>query len=191
MSTPDEIRGDIERTRAELGQDVDALADKVSPGKIAERQGRKVRHAFTGLKDRVMGVADDAAHGAQEAVSSAGEAVADAPRRIRSTTQGSPMAVGLIAFGVGLLAASLIPASKAEGELAEKVKEAAEPLMGEVADVVEESAEHLREPASQATEAVRERAAEAVETVKTEGSEAMSDLSPDDGGDGRGPQSRS
>ena len=54
MSNPDEIRADIERTRAELGQDVDALADKVTPSKIAERQTRKVRRALTSVKDRVM-----------------------------------------------------------------------------------------------------------------------------------------
>ena len=35
---PDAIREDIERTRRELGQDVDALSDKVNPGKIAQRQ---------------------------------------------------------------------------------------------------------------------------------------------------------
>ena len=35
MSNPDDLRRDIERTRMELGQDVDALADKVTPSKIA------------------------------------------------------------------------------------------------------------------------------------------------------------
>lgn len=188
MSTPEEIRGDIERTRTELGQDVDALADKVNPGKIAERQGRKMRHAFTSIKDRVMGVASDATHSAQEALSDAGDAVVDAPRQLRSTTQGSPMAVGLIAFGVGLLAAALIPASKVEGQLAEKVKDAAEPLMGEVADVVGDSAEHLREPAAEAAEAVKERAAEAVDTVRAEGAGAMGDRGGGEAGDA-GPRS--
>ena len=66
MSNPEEIREDIERTRADLGQDVDALADKVSPNKIAERQGRKVRNAVTSLKDRVMGAASDATDGGLE-----------------------------------------------------------------------------------------------------------------------------
>ncbi len=43
--TPMRSADDIERTRVELGQDVDALADKVTPSKIAERQTRKVRRA--------------------------------------------------------------------------------------------------------------------------------------------------
>ena len=175
MSNPDEIRADIERTHAELGQDVDALADKVSPTKIAERQGRKVRNAFTSLKDRVMGVASDATNG-HDALSNVGSAVADAPHQLASSTRGNPMAVGLIAFGVGLLAASLIPASKAEQRVAEKAKDAAEPFVDEVKDAVQESAENLREPAKDAVDSVKDRAAEAVDVVKEEGASAVDDV---------------
>ena len=111
---PDAIRADIERTRRELGQDVDALSDKVNPGKIAQRQTDKVRHAATRMKDRLFGSASDVTDSTQSAVGHAGEAIADAPKRVASATQGNPVALGLIAFGAGLLAASLIPASKAE-----------------------------------------------------------------------------
>ena len=46
MSTdPDQIRDDIERTRAELSSDVDALTDKVSPTQAAQRQADRVRSA--------------------------------------------------------------------------------------------------------------------------------------------------
>ena len=152
MSDPDEIRSDIERTRRELGQDVDALADKVNPAKAAQRQTDKVRRAATRLKDRVMGTASDVVDSTQDAVGHAGEAVADAPRKVASATQGNPIAVGLIAFGVGLLAASLIPASRAEQQAAEKVKDAAAPLVDEAKDVAMESADHLREPAKEAAE---------------------------------------
>ena len=176
MSNPDEIREDIERTRADLGQDVDALADKVSPNKIAERQGRKVRNAFTSLKDRVMGAASDATDGAHDALSHAGSAAGDAPHKLASGTRGNPMAVGLIAFGVGLLAASLIPTSKPEQRVAEKAKDAAEPLVDEVKDAVQESAEHLREPAKDAVDAVKDRATDAVDAVKAEGSSAVDDV---------------
>ena len=41
--SPDAIRADIEQTRRELGSDVDALADKVSPSKIVDRQTDKVK----------------------------------------------------------------------------------------------------------------------------------------------------
>ncbi len=176
---PDEIRNDIERTRRELGQDVDALADKVNPGKAAQRQTEKVRRAATRLKDRVMGTASDVVDDAQSAVGHAGEVVADAPHRVATATQGNPVAVGLIAFGVGLLAASLIPASKPEQEAAEKVKDAAAPVVEKAKDVAMESADHLREPAREAGEAVKERAAEAVDAVKAEGQDAASQVQAD------------
>lgn len=176
---PDQIRNDIERTRRELGQDVDALADKVNPGKIAGRQTDKVKRAASRLKDRVMGSASDAAHSTQGAVGHAGEAVAEAPRRVAAAAQGNPVAVGLIAFGVGLLAASLIPASRMEQDAAEKVKDAAAPLVDEVKDVAKESADHLREPANDAAEAVKERAKEGVDTVKAEGQDAASQVQSD------------
>ena len=173
---PDEIRDDIERTRAELGQDVDALADKVTPSKIAERQTRKMRRTLTSVKDRVMGVASDVTDSAHDAMEHAGDAVADAPQKVASTTRGNPIAVGLIAFGVGWLAASLIPASKAEQRAAEQAKDAAAPLIDEAKDVAAEAADHLREPARDAVDAVKERAAEAVETVRDEGETAAAQV---------------
>ena len=39
---PDEIRADIERTRAALSSDVDDLAESVKPKNVAERQVGKV-----------------------------------------------------------------------------------------------------------------------------------------------------
>ena len=179
MSNPDEIRADIERTRAELGQDVDALADKVTPSKIAERQTRKVRRALTSVKDRVMGVASDVGDTAHDAADHVGDAVADAPHKVASTTRGNPIAVGLIAFGVGWLAASLVPPSKVERQAADQAKDAAAPLVDEVKDVAMESADHLREPAKEAAEAVTERAKEGVETVKEEGQDAASQVQTD------------
>jgi len=183
MSNPDEIRDDIERTRANLGQDVDALADKVNPSKIVDRKTRRVRQGFTTLRERVMGAADDAGGTAHDAMSHvgdaahhAGEAVKDAPHKAASTTRGNPVAVGLIAFGVGWLAASLIPTTRAEQQAAEKAKEAAAPLVDQVKDVAQETAEHLKEPAKEAAEAVKERAAEAVHTVADEGKSAAADV---------------
>ena len=54
-SDPDQIRRDIERTQAALSDDVDALTEKVSPGKIVERRVDQVRSTATRWKDKVMG----------------------------------------------------------------------------------------------------------------------------------------
>ena len=58
-SDPDEIRSNIERTQQNLSADVDALAQKVSPPRIVERQVQRTRSTMTNLKDRIMGSAGD------------------------------------------------------------------------------------------------------------------------------------
>src|SRR3954463_16223334 len=135
---PEVIRANIEVTRQELSSDVDALADKVTPSKIVERQTDKVKGRFNSVKDRVMGSASDAkssvmgsasdakhrvaggasdvTEGAKDALGNAAHAVGDAPRAVVDKAQGNPLAVGLIAFGVGWLGPSPIPArGKGEG----------------------------------------------------------------------------
>src|SRR5207344_2709912 len=42
---PDEIRADIQRTRAALSDDVDELAESVKPKNVAQRQVGKVKEA--------------------------------------------------------------------------------------------------------------------------------------------------
>ena len=79
---PDEIRADIERTRAALSDDVDDLAESVKPKNVAGRQVGKVKEAASNLKDRVMGPDDDDYSGSTvgtvtDKASSAKEAVAD------------------------------------------------------------------------------------------------------------------
>ena len=169
MSTsPDAIRADIEQTRRELGGDVDALADKVTPSKIVDRQKDKVRGAFGSLRNRIMGAADDAG----SAMSDAGSSVGDVKDRVVAKAEGNPIAVGLIAFGAGLLVASLIPASQREKDLAEDVKEQAQPLVDNLKDAASEAGRNLKEPAQNAATAVKDAATDAAGTVKEEARDA-------------------
>ncbi|MCR2793172.1 DUF3618 domain-containing protein [Microbacterium sp. zg.Y625] len=174
--SPDQIRADIERTREELGGDVDALADKVTPSKIVDRQKDKVRSAVGSVRERIMGAADDAGSAVSGAGSSALGQVGDAKDRFVAKAEGNPLAVGLIAFGAGLLAASLVPASSREKQMASDVKDAAQPLMDEAGNVAKEMGEHLKEPAQEAATAVKDAASESVETVKAETQSAASDV---------------
>lgn len=113
--TPEEIRAEIERTRNNLGSDVDALADKVTPSKIVQRQTDKVKNAFGSVKDTVMGSAHDASGSVSGAASSAGDAVSGVAQAGVQKAKGNPLAVGLIAFGVGWLAASRAREREGEG----------------------------------------------------------------------------
>ena len=58
-SNPDEIRADIERTRAELSRNVDTLGDTVNPKNIATRQVDRVKDRARDLRDSIMGSPDD------------------------------------------------------------------------------------------------------------------------------------
>lgn len=176
---PDVIRADIEATRARLGTNVDAVADKVTPSHIVQRQTDKVKDAVFGVKDKVMGVADHASGNLSHAGSSlsdAGAAIGEAPSQLKNKAQGNPLAAGIIAFGAGLLISSLIPASEKEREAADALKSAAEPLTTELTDAAKEVAGGLKEPAQEAFENVKSTATEATEHVKAEGQDAASDI---------------
>ncbi len=170
---PDQIREQIERTRADLSSNVNTLADTVNPAHAAKRQVSKVRGAVFGVKDTVMGSATDAGDKLSSAHSSVSDAVSEAPDQVRSRTAGNPLAAGLIAFGIGWLAGSLLPASAPEQQAANKVKNAAAPVLGDAATDV---AEHLKEPAQQAAESVKDTAVEAAATIKDEGASAAHDV---------------
>lgn len=170
---PDQIREQIERTRAGLSQDVNALADSVNPASVAKRQTAKVRGAVFGVKDRVMGSASDAGASLSSAQSTLTETVTSAPAQVQARTAGNPLAAGLVAFGVGWLVSSLLPATAAEQRAAAKVKETAAPMLS---DAAKEVADHLKEPAQQAVESVKGTAAEAAGTVREESTSAAQDV---------------
>ncbi len=177
---PEEIRAEIERTRASISENVDAIGETVSPANVVARQKEKARDAVTSLKDKVMGSADDSSDqgpsrlrlaGEQlgEATSSVGASVQQAPQAVRQRAQGNPLAAGLIAFGVGWLAASLLPSSQRERDLAEQARVKAEPLVAEVKRSASDIVEELKPAAQTAADEVKAAAAEGVQAVKAEG----------------------
>ena len=184
---PDAIRADIEATRERLGTNVDAVADKVTPSHIVHRQTDKVKDAVFGVKEKIMGAADDATarmhtgmhartDSAGNALTEAGAAIGDAPHQVKAKTQGNPLAAGLVAFGAGMLLSSLIPASEKEREAAEALKTAAEPVTTELTEAAKDMAQGMKEPAQEAMENVKATAADAAEHVKAEGQGAAADV---------------
>jgi ElaB/YqjD/DUF883 family membrane-anchored ribosome-binding protein len=203
MSTdPDQIRREIEATRNSLSTDVDALAYKVSPGRIVDDRKQRARSALQNVRDKVMGTASDYGHStshaahsvadraasaastvnerAHSAASTVGDAAQRAPQVLREKSEGNPLAAGLIAFGVGMLVSSLIPASRREQQVATQVKDRAGEHAGVVkeklGEVANEMKEELREPARQATESVRSTAQDAAQTVRDDTRSAAQDV---------------
>jgi hypothetical protein len=173
---PEQIRREIERTRTELSENVNALGDKVNPGSIAKRQVGRVRCAAASVKDAVLGSASDAADTGQRVAGSIGDTVSDAPTAVARKAQGSPIAAGLIAFGAGLLVSSMLPASRAEQQAAQAVKDTAQPLVDDLTDTAKEIAGNLQEPAQQALEEVKAIATDSTATVRDEAASAAADV---------------
>ncbi len=154
----DRVRHEIETTRHELARDVDRLAERVSPGRNLRRRMEGIKGGMRSVKDRIIGVSESAAATVGDAASDVGATVKDAasdvgatvkdaasdvggtvkdvaagvaqtPKQLARATQGNPVAVGLIAFGGGLLAATLVPETEAERRAAKQLAENMAPLV--------------------------------------------------------------
>jgi gas vesicle protein len=201
-SDPDVIRRQIEDTRRELSYDVDALNEKVNPARVVDRRVTAAKGRFTSVKEKVMGsahdttssaqgMASDAAGSVQDAASSAAGTVQDAassavgavqqaPDAVVRQTQGNPLAAGLIAFGVGWLVSSLLPASEKERQLAQQaesaVREHKDTLLEPAKQAAQEIGDQLKPAAQDAVESVKSTAQDAAATVKDEGQSAVQDV---------------
>lgn len=86
------------------------------------------------------------------------------PQLVGQQTQGNPVAAGLIAFGVGLLGASLIPVSdvgrRAGQRLTEHGGELIEPVRRPLAESARQLKDDLSGSVTDAAQQVKQRAAE-------------------------------
>lgn len=175
-SNPDEIRAEIERTRAVLSTNVDTLAYEADPRTMAKRKVGAVTGRVSTLRDRVMGSAQDTADSVSNTQDTAVSAVQGAPAAAKRTTQGNPWGAGLVAFGVGLAVAAAFPATQKEQDTAVAVKDKAQPLQQELTQVAKATATNLQDPAQQAAQTVRDAATDAAGTVQDETTSAAHDV---------------
>lgn len=168
---PDMIREDIEATRAQLSANVDALGEKINPKKAAERQTEKIKEAATAVKEKVFGGMHDAREGLASTTAHSASAV---PRRVTASAQGSPLAAGLVAAGIGFLLGSVLPSSEKERRTVRQVKEseAVSAVTDEVKTMAKDLGDQLKEPARTAAEQVKETAQEGVTNVRETAAEA-------------------
>ena len=187
---PDRLRQEIEYTRAGLTRDVDRLAEKTSPKQVARRR-------WTSVKEKVMGgtgqatstvhdkasdiggtVQDKASHlgdVAGEKAHDAADAVRSAPQAVATQTQGNPIAAGVIAFGVGMLAATLIPVTDAEKRAGQELKDRGEPLTDKVKEVANDLKDDLGGTVQEAAGRVKDTAQDAVQTTREQAQSSAHD----------------
>lgn len=150
-----ELKREIAETRHDLGETLDEIGNRITPSRIVERQRRRVSQRWWTTKEKVMGTTHHAADSLRSSTGSWRESATELPENVRHRTEGSPFAMGTVVFGVGLLAGSLLTASRRERELAHTLAgTVGEPLREEVMAVASETAEHLREPARHAAEEI-------------------------------------
>ena len=128
--TAEELRGQLGEQRAEISRDLDAIGDRVSPQRMVERRQAAVRQRVSDIKDTVMGTAESSVDTVRDAGTSAATTVTDSASTVvdgtRHAAEGNPLAMGLVAFGAGLVAATIFPATRTERDLAAHAQPALE-----------------------------------------------------------------
>jgi hypothetical protein len=160
---PEELRRDIERRREDLGDTIDAIGDRVSPGRIIERRRNRMADGFRSIQERVMGTMSSGAGSVGDAAGSVREHLG--PEALKSQTTGSPLGAGLVAFGIGFLVAAALPATETEAQAAERAQGALEPAK----DALSEAARHVADD-------VKQGATEAAQELKQTASSAATDV---------------
>ena len=95
-----ELRSEIKDTRERLGDTLDAIGDRVSPGRIVERRKNQARQWIDTMRDRVMGAAPATPSTVGVRASTCerggldGEGVRHAPEAVARGDQGSPLVAG-------------------------------------------------------------------------------------------------
>ena len=194
QATEEQLTGQIADTRQDLSRDVDALYDKVSPGRMVERRKEAVRGRLSSIKESVMGSAGSAGGSAQGAVGSMKDTASGATSAVTGTaqsavgtierqTRGAPLAAGMVAFGAGMVISALIPASEKEAQAAQGLTAAVKdsPIVDEAKAVGQEIGDNLKETATQAAQEVRSSAQDSAATLKDESqssAQAVKDEAP-------------
>ena len=172
----EELTTQIEDTRERMAGNLDTLQDRMSPSAIVERRKQAARDRVSSVKDKVMGSAHSATDSVSSAASSATSGVSGTGSNVASTAQdqfqGSPLAAGLVAFGAGVVLASMLPASRMEAEAAHRVVETAkehQDVLEDAKSAGQEIVQNLKDNASDAAHQVKDSAQESAQTVKQEG----------------------
>jgi hypothetical protein len=166
---PSQIRQEIEETRAEMGETVDALAYKTDvKGRVKESisdKRERLVEQIQGTKGKVSDATPDT------------EQVKEGAREVVGVAQENPIGLAIGGLAAGFLVGMLLPSSKLEdervGPIADQVKETA-------AETAEEAVDRGREVAGQvaeqAVEGAKEVGQQAMDTAKHAGQEQAEEL---------------
>jgi gas vesicle protein len=158
---PEDIRDEIEETRARMGETVEAIGYKADvKGRVKESVADKkdsVVGKLSSAKDAVVGKADSAVSTVGGAVPD-GEQLKTGARKVGVSKQ-NPLGLAIAGAAVGFVVGTLIPSTRVEDE-----------RMGEVSDQVTDKAKEAGQEAIQRGKSVAQEAVQgATETVQERG----------------------
>jgi gas vesicle protein len=164
---PDAIREDIEQTRAEMSETVEAIgykADVPSRAKDAvsdkvENVKSKVSDAATRAKEAVTGATSQVSDRVVDATPSGGQ-VKQQARRTAGLAKENPLGLAIGAAAIGFLAGLAVPSTQVEDEklgpmadqVKDKLKETGQEAMDRGKQVAQEVASSAADTAKQATQ---------------------------------------
>ncbi len=148
---PNEIREEIEETRARMGEKVDAIGYKAD---VPTRTKEYVSEKKDAVVSKVRGATPDT------------EGLKHGARRAGGVAKENPLGLAVGAAAVGFLAGLVLPSTRVEDE-----------RMGEVADQVKEQARETGQEALERGKAVAQDAAQsASETAREQGRQQQEEL---------------
>jgi gas vesicle protein len=194
----EQLQADAAARRQAIATDLELMGDRVSPSRIAERRKARLRERVYGMRNTIFGSSDRPrstapyAYGQSYDTTSAGtdyspggtdgggQSLSDraggavdtlkqrTPDSLGEATEGSPLAAAVVGFGVGMLAAALLPSSPDEQRAANKLQGSLEDSAAELGRTGREAVENVKPEAQRAVEDVNNSATESVESVKSD-----------------------
>jgi ElaB/YqjD/DUF883 family membrane-anchored ribosome-binding protein len=166
---PDAIREEIEQTRAEMGETVEAIGYKADvPSRAKEKVSEKVDNVKAKVSDtaaRARDAVGGTASRAGEATPGADEAKQSA-RRAVGLAQENPLGLAIGAVAVGFLVGLAVPSTRVEDE-----------RLGPVADQVKDKVKETgQEALDRGKQVAQEVASSAADTAKEQTQEHGQDL---------------
>jgi len=159
------LRRELSEQRQEIGRDLEAIGDRVSPGRMADRSRERTRRRVTGWRDRVMGSAGQMRTSMSEHVPFGGNGDSNGSSGVAERVEGNPLAVGMVAFGFGLVLGSVLPASQKEEELARAMEPQLERMAEGLGETARDTADKLSPTVEQEMSAVKDEAKSAVSST--------------------------
>ncbi len=145
---PNEIRQEIESTRAEMGETVEALGHKTD---VTGRAKGAVADRVESVRSKVAGSTPDSGEVKQGARQAAGVA------------QENPLGLAVGAAAVGFVAGMLVPSTKVEDE---RIGPMADQMKDKAREVGQEAVERGKDVAQQAAETAQQAGREQAEEMR-------------------------